>query len=273
MLYEVIGVAPDLLCVPGAVPPAHTEHVKAERKKQQQQQMPWIDQRDWQRAEERNPDPANWAPSPLDGIKSLHDRATAQAINVQEQLSLVQQRSASGGDQTGSEGTPALSVSAWLENLGSSDNFDALIDQCRHEHLRLTTRLIKVITRLERLQSRGSPVRQSEVEFARRVERLASLLQDPRGVRPALNQIAAQLRVEGMSDGGGGQAQWQLHKQQQQNQASTSDTIRDQQSALFGLLESQREGLEHLIDVVQKDMRDVRLIRARMESVGATRSA
>jgi hypothetical protein len=84
LMYEVLGSAPDLM----GGEPAQVEAARNLKKKQTMQMVPWIDARDWQRYEEKNPDPLNWMPCLVVGIEALHARVAAQAVNARSQLEM-----------------------------------------------------------------------------------------------------------------------------------------------------------------------------------------
>ena len=67
----------------------HVEFAKEERKRQVLHTMPWVDVREWQRCEERNPDALNWMPCPVTGVEAMHERVAKQANNARLQLSLL----------------------------------------------------------------------------------------------------------------------------------------------------------------------------------------
>ena len=48
-----------------------------------------IDQREYQRAEDNNPDSENWMPSPIIGIDALYKRVERQAQSVRAQLDML----------------------------------------------------------------------------------------------------------------------------------------------------------------------------------------
>jgi len=236
MMFEVLGVAPDLL-IHGAHLPGHLSHVKAARRKEILQSNPWIDQREWQRAEDANPDPVNWIPTPMVGISALHERVEQQAIYVRRQLDML---NTNGGE-------------SWL-NLNIGDDLKEQIQQCRHDHARLKQRLIKVLGRLERLQclELNSARSKPEIEFAERLQVLQKKIDDPRGAKSHITQIATELELEDQS--ASHSLSTELNK--------TSQAMQEQeQQAIFNFLELQREGIEGLMNIVKRDIRDLEIIK------------
>eukprot|EP00511_Aplanochytrium_stocchinoi_P002302 CAMPEP_0204838036 /NCGR_PEP_ID=MMETSP1346-20131115/29638_1 /ASSEMBLY_ACC=CAM_ASM_000771 /TAXON_ID=215587 /ORGANISM="Aplanochytrium stocchinoi, Strain GSBS06" /LENGTH=508 /DNA_ID=CAMNT_0051973833 /DNA_START=336 /DNA_END=1859 /DNA_ORIENTATION=+ len=286
MMYEVVGVAPDLLCVPGAVAPAYIDHVKTQRKNMIFQQVPWIDQREWQKAEDSNPDPSNWMPTPVIGIDAMHDRVGSQSAHIRDQLAMLtessnkpeskqQDKVAQGTENQSSLGNMNKNISfkesqlvvksdvtngdikqgrnSWI-GLESGDMFQEKIDHCRHEHTRLTRRLIKVMGRLERLICAGSrgKISQAETEFHSRLTKLQLSLDDPKGGKAQLDHLAMQLS---MSD-----AYSRGNRQFGHRNANMTNGLfglnQEEEQAVFNFLENQRDGLEQLMKIVKKDMRD-----------------
>ncbi|GBG32409.1 Nuclear pore complex protein NUP54 [Hondaea fermentalgiana] len=282
MLYEVIGMAPELMVHAGAISLSQVDYIKAQRKRMILQNNPWLDQRDYQRAEDNNPDPMNWVPTPIVGVEALHKRVEAQAAYVRSQLEMLgpSPSAASGGSASSANGSNALALipatetkadeaktseqhaALWLR-MDAGQGFEEQIEQCRHEHVRLKHRLIRALGRLERLQAipqRGGRS-QAELQYAERLDRLDRAMGDPRGCRAQLTQIVTQLELEDYQDAkgfGSGDLRQANNVMQEQDQ-----------EALFNFLELQREGIAKLMDIVKRDMRDLEIIKRKVHAPGA----
>mmetsp|Transcript_6354 Transcript_6354/g.14043 ORF Transcript_6354/g.14043 Transcript_6354/m.14043 type:complete len:535 (-) Transcript_6354:14-1618(-) len=294
MLYEVVGVAPDLLVHSGAVALAHVDHIKSQRKKFVLQSNPWIDQRDWQRAEDSNPDPVNWMPCPIVGVNALYKRVEDQASHVRVQLDMLvrpPKHNNSGGNENNmnaanpaqpDQGKQLQTIKEVEEKNGSEESngensnsglwlklqigegFEEVIEQCRHEHIRLKHRLIKALGRLERLQCaslRGGRTK-PEIEFDERLDRLQRSLADPRGCRAQITQIATQLELEDHEE-----SKLSLSAADMAQSRSPFFKMQDQdQQAIFNFLELQRDGIESLMKIAKRDMRDLEIIQRKAMS-------
>jgi len=316
MLYEVVGLAPDLLVNSSSIALSHVDSIKTQRKRRVLQDNPWIDEREWQRAEDNNPDPLNWMPTPVVGIEALNKRVEAQASHVREQLEMLtqpptrgqilgkvqsqqqqqqqpqapsgglfgqpqtqeqQQQGQSAGQgngQTAQEQQQLTTISESSDEAKEevqNDGGKALwlnlevgepqeqIEQCRHEHMRLRHRLIKALGRLERLQSASARGGRSEaeIEFDQRLARLDGALSDPRGCRAQLTSIVTQMELENYQDS-------KLSLSDSRESGSSSfDNQEQEQMAIFSFLELQRDGIESLMKIVKRDMRDLEIIKRR----------
>jgi hypothetical protein len=300
MLYEVLGLAPDLLVHSGAVALSHVDSAKAQRKRLVLQANPWIDEREWQRAEDKNPDPVNWMPSPIVGINALYSRVEQQAAHVRMQLDMLTQPAGRSLKrqaqlQQGQQGQQQLlqqqqkpealqlttinetpddgkddelaTASArhpWMQL--EVDEPEEQIEQCRHEHVRLNHRLIKALGRLELLQCanmRGGRTA-GELEFDRRLQRLEGAMADPRGCRAQLSSIVTQLELEDHQESN---VKLSLRTAEPGEFAALQE---QDQLAILNFLELQREGIDSLMKIVRRDMRDLDIIKRRTQAESHT---
>jgi len=272
MLYEVLIVAPDLVLHNGAVPLSGVDSIKAQRKREVLQAFPWIDEREWQRAEDKNPDPENWMPSPVIGINSLFQRAEQQADHVRTQLAMLTRpagkRNQQSQQQPNDQGQGQALIPADETKEDSSEQLwlnleveepQEQIEQCRHGLIRLKHRLIKALGRLERIQSASKRGGRSagEVELDQRLTKLQAALEDPRGCRAQLTSIVTQLEMEDCQN-----SSLSLSEIQPGSAGSLASEEQDRQ-AIYGFLEMQREGIDNLMKVVKRDMRDLEIIKRR----------
>lgn len=280
MLYEVVGMAPELMVHASAISLSQVDYIKAQRRRVILQNNPWLDQRDYQRAEDNNPDPMNWVPSPIVGVEALYKRVEAQGAYVRSQLEMIGSVPSKTSSKSPASNSLALvpveegktGGSKSSENSGSwlrmdlGQGFEEQIEQCRHEHVRLKHRLIRALGRLERLQAipqRGGRS-QAELQFAERLERLDRTMGDPRGCRAQLTQIVTQLELEDYQDTKG------FGSGDPRQAGNTGSTMQEQdQEALFNFLELQRDGIAKLMDIVKRDMRDLEIIKRKVHSTGS----
>jgi len=147
--------------------------------------------------------------------------------------------------------------------LEAGDFFEEKVDHCRHEHTRLTRRLIKVMGRLERLICAGSKRRPTpaEQQFHSRLEQLQHNLNNPKGCKAQLHQIATQLSMSDVYNNG----------RRHENSGTPGGLFGlndEEEQAVFNYLENQRDGLEQLMKIVKKDMRDLAIIQNKIAPHG-----
>lgn len=266
IMYEVLSVAPDLVLPKVNVSPADIERAKAEYKKQILARMPWIDLGEWMRFEEKNPDANNWTPCPLIGIEALHNRVQLQAKNTAEQLNMLD--SNKNAD--------------WLASAAAEIRLmDERTENCKRTHSMLSHRLIGVLGRLERLQTRvgarRGPRTSAEINFHERLEKIKTAIENPRGCKAKLYEVESRIENIAVVQNGLAAAQDQASA----NGSSSSVAIvratngggesveqeRKREQALLAFVESQRQKIEKLMDIVRRDARDVQVMRAKMMAV------
>jgi len=240
-MYEVVGSAPDLM----GGEPAQVENTKSNKKMMIMAMVPWLDTRDWQRYEEKNPDPLNWMPCLVVGIDALHQRVSDQAINARSQL----------------ETFAVDDNKDWLVRAEEEARLlDEALDRCRGEHRRLSHRLVSALGRLERLEtkSRTGARLPDEIKFHERLERLRMAVEDPRGPKAKLAEIEAQIELSlkyvepapanALVISAAGAS------------ADESAKLQSAEQEVLRFLESQVESLSQLVKVALKDAHDVTLI-------------
>jgi hypothetical protein len=223
-------------------------------------------------------------PSPIIGINSLYDRVEKQAAHVRTQLEMIsgdlsihkaqepenkensasQSRSTINEEQAKNKGAEAggdqSARRVWLNNLSVIEP-QQKIEACRHEHTRLKHRLIKALGRLERLQtkSKSGGRTKPEIEFDQRLRSIADKLEDPRGCRSQLISIVTQMELNDFQD-----PKLSLSSELQLA-GSNFEAMEQDQAAIFNFLELQREGIDSLMKIVRKDLRDLEIMRNKLK--------
>jgi len=248
-MYEVSPFAPDLNYLKTPVTVEMIEHMKNERKRQILQQVPWIDLREWQSYEEKNPDPANWIPIPVIGVQALQTRVEAQVKFLDEQLRAVEKEKNND----------------WLNSAAADIHvLDQKINTCRRSKADLTNRLVGVLGRLERLKGRTNrgPRSSAEIKFQERLEKLRKAMDDPKGCKAKLMQIDARLgEIMSTRD----RIQDFRVSRDAENKETDLDKERRNQEIL-NFLEKQRADIANLVGIVRRDTRDLRMMRQKLSS-------
>ncbi len=152
MQYDVISIAPDLICSTGPIPPSYIDAFKFEKRGELANKMPWLNQELWTKAEEKNPDPTNWVPVPVIGIEAFHQRVKLQNDNIELQLQMITSPASSIGSssEAGTIDTP------WINQIDTGSDIDIQLQSLKKEHERLSHRLLRAQARLERLKANSS---------------------------------------------------------------------------------------------------------------------
>ena len=255
-VYEVVGVAPDLMYLGSShLDPRFVAGIKKQRRMALQYQMPWVSKEKWARAEQSNPDRTNWTPSVLVGIDALHNRVGLQAGNTNEQLNML---IGSGGKECAADN--------WFQSIDTNQTMESL-QKCRRRQIQLQQRLIRAMGRLERIEllTAGKSLMESELKFNERLKTLHKSLADPKSCKSQLAQISAEQRTRDALCVGGSQLANEMGLLDDFHKVSTQD-----EDAIFRFLDEQREGLERLTKILQKDIRDTRIIRERIAAHGGS---
>ncbi|GLE02192.1 hypothetical protein PINS_up011030 [Pythium insidiosum] len=118
------------------------------------------------------------------------------------------------------------------------------LERCRHEHVQLAHMLVKVMKDIEFLQNLGKPLHREEVKLAMALKKLQSLLDAPGQYKARLNDAMALQRLQ---DSAPPQPQMQLSPQDLQR--------------VYEFLDKQRQGLEHLSNLLNDDLADIKLMQ------------
>jgi len=123
------------------------------------------------------------------------------------------------------------------------------IADLRQNQLKLAQRLLKVMTQSELAKTPGVPLKDSEVDFRRELEVIKHQLSKPAHFQGRVTELASIARIQ--------------DERVAESQALELDAENQQRISEF--LEVQRQGLQYLTGVLQKDLRDLGTIAQGME--------
>ncbi|KAH9260854.1 hypothetical protein BASA81_001321 [Batrachochytrium salamandrivorans] len=232
LLYEIIPPLPSAL-----------SKVKQDRQRIFFLNLPWLDEREWQRMEDNNPDPEQWNPTPVIGIDMLAHRVRKQTENSTSQLEQNLE---------------------WIENC--QQNLQVIrerVEAAKRKYSALHSTLIANLGRLERLQARTScpgPRTPQEVGFKKQLEELRERISHPsNGLFAKVLQLDAQLLSLSSKTSSSLILSSTLKEEQE------ADKEADKRNALMLVfLQEQTKSLSALMDVLRRDAKEVKLIKARM---------
>ncbi|CAI5716422.1 unnamed protein product [Peronospora destructor] len=188
---------------------------------------PYISERLWNQAELDNPDPLNCAPVPILGFDNLLKRIKAQQEHAKKYNKYTDD------------------LRAQLNEMDKHTRaIDEKLEKCRHEHVQLFHALVKVMRDIELLQNYGKPLQREEMQLAMMLKKLQTLLDSPGQYKARLNDAVSLQRVQRKA------------QPPPTNQLSPQDLQR-----LYELMNKQRQGLEHLTNIVNDDLADIQLIK------------
>ncbi|CAM9611863.1 unnamed protein product [Chrysoparadoxa australica] len=189
---------------------------------------PYAEQGEWEAAERNNPDPDACVPSVVVGFEGLHERLIHQQSHASDLKGAVQRLQ-----------DTAMRLQQSILSLESQ------VETCRRRHLDQNNKFLQVARKIEVLRCMNVPLQASERSFREHLEYVHRSLNTPHA---KLNDIVStQMQVERRID--------------------NVDQINSEedQGVIFRTLQAHREGLAHLTDIMQKDMRDLAIIREELE--------
>jgi len=187
----------------------------------------------WRQAELANPDPQLFEPCLLIGPSALKKRFEEQRKSASEHAQVMQEVSQ----------TLALSAQAVAKTEKRSETL-------RDSQAKLRHRLLTVMCKIEVLRCRGVHIDPNERRFRDRLDEIAKQL---RGPQQLLQQLMA------------------LQNQLMNELGSTADVLEGLDeadlAAVHQAIERQQEGLRHLVDIVNKDSRDVAIVAEKIAEI------
>lgn len=199
----------------------------------------------WQQAMALNPDLEHLVPHQACGYPDLKARLDAQ------------------DSETGSQASALADAETFLRlKLEEHSLRTALkLDQLKRDSLLLSHRLLTVSSHIEILRARGLPIQPDEDTWRQQLHNLLLQLSKPNEYRGRLNELSSRVRM-----------QQQLFSQQQHSDStilSSSSSSSSSHSDAFSssdldqfskFLQHQQAGLEHLIDILNADLKNMQTL-------------
>ncbi|KDO28756.1 hypothetical protein SPRG_19970 [Saprolegnia parasitica CBS 223.65] len=188
-----------------------------------------ISEKLWTQAQRDNPDPANCVPAAVIGFKELSTRIKLQQEHADKFATYAEDM-----------------VTQVKEMEKTSRETDVKLAQCRHQHVALFHRLIQLMRKLEVFKNLRKPLHADEVKLLETLKKVASMLDNPTQFKARMNELMALQAMQAAKP----------HPDQEQCQLSEQDL-----HLVFGIMDRQRQGLEHVTKVLSQDMRDVEIMQ------------
>ncbi|EQC32153.1 hypothetical protein SDRG_10348 [Saprolegnia diclina VS20] len=188
-----------------------------------------ISEKLWTQAQRDNPDPANCVPAAVIGFKELSTRIKLQQEHADKFATYAEDM-----------------VTQVKEMEKTSRDTDVKLAQCRHQHAALFHRLIQLMRKLEVFKNLRKPLHADEVKLFETLKKVASMLDNPTQFKARMNELMALQAMQAAKP----------HPDQEQCQLSDQDL-----HLVFGIMDRQRQGLEHVTKVLSQDMRDVEIMQ------------
>ncbi|KAK7097934.1 nucleoporin p54-like [Littorina saxatilis] len=194
----------------------------------------------WRQAKLDNPDSGKLVPVAMVGFRELQRRLKHQ----EEETRLHQQR---------------LDVIAGdLGQLQTQHSQTlAKLDDYKRKHLELGHRLLKVVVKQEICRKLGYAVQVEEEMLKVQLEHLQVELNHPTQFKGRLNELMSQIRMQSQAGFGRDEPTYQM------------DT--NMQAEIKLILKQQQEGLQHLIDVIKDDSKDLNRMEQALDTSTITR--
>eukprot|EP00033_Pygsuia_biforma_P003540 GCRY01003874.1.p1 GENE.GCRY01003874.1~~GCRY01003874.1.p1 ORF type:complete len:417 (-),score=103.06 GCRY01003874.1:151-1401(-) len=188
---------------------------------------PGVDEALWNQALKNNPDPSRYVPQMVCGFEELNSRITRQAEKIKQLNKTLED------------------LGATMSEIHSRHQLETVVqlEQYKRRHFQVSHRILRVMSRLEVLNARGYCISQEEETFRVKLEALARALAQPTQFKGRLNELQSLVRI-------------------QQSRGAEKYEISDEQTLedIHKFLTQQREGIERLSNVMQKDLRDMGIL-------------
>jgi nuclear pore complex protein Nup54 len=194
---------------------------------QRYQKPPHVNQKLWQQAVRNNPDPKSLVPSLAVGFDDIKNRIVQQdrANQVyQKQLQEIQK------------------VIVHMRQRYKSVT-KVKVAEFRQHHTKLAHRLLKLVHKIQMLQTHGYPILNEEITFRKKLENIHRELKKPTQFQARVAELASVVRMQ----------------EERPNEVMTK-IDQDNVYNVQRFLNLQHQGLQYLTDVLKKDLRDLRTI-------------
>jgi len=189
----------------------------------------------WEEAERNNPDPKSLFPVQAIGFPDLIKRVQARDKATDVYQSTLQELHSQILDmQQAHELTTKVQIA-----------------ELRQTHSKQAHQLLRVMTQVELLKSRDNPLLSPEIEFRGQLESLKQELAKPTQFQGRVTELASIVRIQ--------------DERPVDHQSVEMDP--DNQKQVFEFLQSQKQGLQFLTTVLQKDMRDIAVVIQGLEEM------
>lgn len=195
----------------------------------------------WAQAQALNPDPSHLVPHQASGYPDLKARLDAQ------------------DSETGSQASALADAETFLRlTLEDHSLRTALkLDQLKRDSLLLSHRLLTVSSHIEILRARGLPIQPDEDAWRQQLHHLLLQLSKPNEYRGRLNELSSRVRMQQQLSSSGISS-----SSLADSDASPSDSFAPSDLQHFSsFLQHQQTGLEHLIDILNADMKNLQLLQ------------
>jgi hypothetical protein len=184
---------------------------------------PYIEARLWEQAERDNPDPETCVPAPVVGFQSLQERVQHQQKHTTGLVEIVK------------------SLQDTVESLQqAAHRTHATMESCRRKQVEQSNRFLQIVRKIELLRCMNLPLSGEEKKLATRLEQVQRSMYTP-SVRLG-DIVSIQMLVEQRMD-------------------SVENITEEDQAALFTALHMQKDGLNHLTQILKKDLRDMGILQ------------
>ncbi|KAI8335930.1 nucleoporin complex subunit 54-domain-containing protein [Chlamydoabsidia padenii] len=198
------------------------------------------DQKAWDEAQKKNPDPTCMVPTQAIGFQDIEKRMEAQNLQSQAHKAKLQEID---------EKIKKLQETTLLENANK-------LVEAKRQYMEVTQRVIKFLKHTQVLRQKGLSITPEEELMRTRFESIQDQLQQSEQFHGTLSQMWAQLQLikeSGRKYGSiGGVDEW--------DSVSSSHV-----EEIAKILDEQQRGIQHTIDVLLRDMKDVHSLQQQQQ--------
>jgi nuclear pore complex protein Nup54 len=185
----------------------------------------------WDKAKKENPDLKKFIPVALIGFGALNARFKSQVQETDQQKLRL--------------GIIAENIHSLQRDLST---MRAKVEDCKRRNLNLGNRVLKTMVWQEIKRKKGYPILAEEDELRSKLEFIQSELNAPTKYKGCLNELICKLR----------------HMQSQRQITPKFNLDEKLTKELEVHLTKEQQGIEHLLELVKKDMKDLKCIKGKL---------
>jgi nuclear pore complex protein Nup54 len=195
-----------------------------------------IDPRMWRQAIADNPDPKKFIPVPLVGFSDLKTRLTCQENETANHVTYLAKLEKDIGE---------------LKQRHA--NTSAKIMEHRRKFSELSHRILRIIVKQESTRKVGYTLTPDEEVIKTKLENMHALVSAPTQFKGKLSELLSQMRMQRSQWASGGTSEYSLDKE-------SADEMKN-------FLTMQQKAMELLIEIVNKDLKDLKVINDGMTQI------
>ncbi|KAJ5079834.1 nucleoporin p54 [Anaeramoeba ignava] len=218
-------------------------NVRDQSKEVEYQKPDNMDETLWNYSLQNNPDPERLVPIQISGFQDLKTRTEQQKSSIDLQKKELE------------------NLSELINELKTNNEFNLKqkYQLCQERQVKLSHKLLRVLSKLEVLKRGETPFSEEEENFRNKLQLIEKELNKPDKFRGKLNQLIPRAKM--IEENLANQPTAELLFKDLDLDTESKETI-------FDILSQQQKGLEFSIKILRKDLRDIQIMSQVLNKIG-----